>query len=200
MSAVVLRKEREMVEQDVRNGLANALEQELVVRGEGTSSASPASVYGVLVDLRSHEIWAGERQKKSTRLLSVEAAPGPAMVGTEFRTTGADPMGTFADRSVVTEAAPGKVLEFVTESQLTTKKGATVDWTNVHRYELSADGTGTRIAYTIRIVRISRLTGMLGLYRVPGLRGLVLKASGGVAKRGVRNLAQLAEEREEGVR
>ena len=189
-----------MMEQDVRNGRANALEQELVVRGEGTSSASSASVYEVLVDLRSHGIWAGERQKKSTRLLSVEAAPGPAMVGTEFQTTGADPMGTFADRSVVTEAAPGKVLEFVTESRLTTKKSATVDWTNVHRYELSADGKGTRITYTIRIVRISRLVGMLGLFKVPGLRGLVLKASGGVAKRGIRNLAQLAEEREDRVR
>ncbi len=59
--------------------------------------------------------------------------------------------------------------------------------------------TGLRIFYTIRIVtRISELVGMLGLYKVPGLRGLVLKASGGVARRGVRNLAQLAEEREKG--
>ena len=189
-----------MAEQDTRNGRANALEQELVVRVEETSSASPASVYEVLADLRSHAIWAGERQKSNTRLLSVEAPAGPAMVGTEFQTTGADPMGTFADRSVVTEAAPGKAFEFVTEAQLTTKKGAAVDWTNVHRFELSSDGAGTRIAYTIRIVRISRLVGMLGLFKVPGLRGLALKASGGVAKRGVRNLARLAEEREEGGR
>ena len=111
------------------------------------------------------------------------------MVGTEFQTTGVDPMGTFADRSVVTEAAPGKAFEFVTEARLTTKKGEAVDWTNVHRYELSSDGAGTRITYTIRIVRISRFVGMLGLFKVPGLRGLALKASGGVAKRGVRNLA-----------
>ncbi|HEX5937226.1 MAG TPA: SRPBCC family protein [Actinomycetota bacterium] len=185
-----------MVEQGIRNGRANALEHELVVRVEETSSASPASVYEVLADLRSHAIWAGERQKSTTRLLSVEAPPGPAMVGTEFLTTGADPMGTFADRSIVTEAAPGTALEFVTEAQLTTKKGATVDWTNVHRFELSSDGAGTRITYTIRIVRISRLVGMLGLFKVPGLRELALKASGGVAKRGVRNLARYAEELE----
>jgi hypothetical protein len=189
-----------MAEQDIRNGQANALEQELVVRVEEASSASPGSVYEVLADLRSHAIWAGERQKSNTRLLSVEAPPGPAMVGTEFQTTGADPMGAFADRSVVTEAWPGKALEFVTEAQLTTKKREAVDWTNVHRYELASDGAGTRITYTIRIVRISRFVGMLGLFRVPGLRGLAIKASGGVARRGVRNLARLAEEQEAGGR
>jgi hypothetical protein len=49
--------------------------------------------------------------------------------------------------------------------------------------------------YTIRIVRISELTGMLAMFKVPGLRGLALKASSGVATRGVRNLARAAEER-----
>lgn len=181
--------------QKAENTAGNALKQELVVRVEEASSASPASVYQVLADLRSHEIWAGERQKSTTRLLSIEAPSGLAMVGTEFETTGMDPMGDFADRSVVTEAVPGKAFEFVTEAHLTTKKGDAVDWTNVHRFELSSDGAGTRISYTIRIVRISRFVGMLGLFKVPGLRGLALKASGGVAKRGVRNLARFAEER-----
>ena len=178
----------------------NALKQELVVRVEETSSASAGSVYGLLADLRSHEIWAGERQKANTRLLSVEAPAGPATVGAEFQTTGADPMGTFSDRSVVTEAASGRAFEFVTEARLTTKKGEAVDWTNVHRFELSPESAGTRIAYTIRIVRISRFVGMLGLFKVPGLRRLALKASSGVAKRGVRNLARFAEEREGGAR
>jgi len=184
--------------QKAENTAGNALKQELVVRVEEASSASPASVYQVLADLRSHEIWAGERQKSTTRLLSIEAPSGPAMVGTEFETTGVDPMGDFADRSVVTEAVPGKAFEFVTEAHLTTKKGEAVDWTNVHRFELSSDGAGTRISYTIRIVRISRFVGMLGLFKVPGLRGLALKASGGVARRGVRNLARFAAERERG--
>jgi hypothetical protein len=184
-----------MAEQRTRNGRANALGQELVVRVEDASSASPASVYEVLADLRSHAIWAGERQKKNTRLLSVEAPAGAAMVGTEFLTTGADPMGTFEDRSVVTEAIPGKALEFVTEAHLTTKKGKVADWTNVHRYELAPDGDGCGIVYTIRITRISELPGMLALFKVPGLRTLALKASSGVARRGVRNLARLAESR-----
>jgi hypothetical protein len=183
-----------MAEQGTRNGRANALGRELVVRVEERSSASPGSVYGVLADLRSHTIWAGERQKPKTRLLSIEAPAGSALVGTEFQTTGADPMGTFADRSVVTEATPGRTLEFVTEARLTTKKGTAADWTNVHRYELSPAGDGTRITYTIRITRISELVGMLRIFKVPGLRSLGLKASAGVARRGVRNLARLAEE------
>lgn len=182
-----------MAEQGITNGRANALGQELVVRVEGTSAAAPASVYEVLADLRSHVVWAGERQKKNTRLLSVEAPAGPAMVGTEFRTTGADPMGTFADRSVVTEAISGKALEFVTEARLTTKKGMQVDWTNVHRYELTPEDAGSRIVYTVRIIRISELVGMLGLFKVPGLRALALKVSEGIARRGVRNLARTAE-------
>ncbi len=57
---------------------------------------------------------------------------------------------------------------------------------------------GETEGYTIRIVRISELAGMLGLFKVPALRGLALKASAGVAKRGVRNLARLAEETAEG--
>ena len=183
-----------MAEQGARNGRANALGRELVVRVEERSSASPASVYAVLSDLPSHAIWAGERQKRNTRLLSIKAPAGSALVGTEFQTTGADPMGTFADRSVVTEATPGRTLEFVTEAHLATKKGRAADWTNVHRYELAPAGDGTRITYTIRITRISELVGMLAIFKVPGVRSLGLKASAGVARRGVRNLARLAEE------
>jgi hypothetical protein len=174
---------------------ANALEQELIVRVEEPSRASADAVFGVLADLRSHLRWAGEQQKRKTRLLTIEAPEGPAVVGTEFQTTGADPMGGFTDRSVVTEAVPGRTLEFVTEARLTTKKGKGIDWTNVHRYELEPTADGCRIVYTIRIVRISELAGMLVAFKIPGLRGLAVKASTGVAKRGVRNLARLAEGR-----
>jgi hypothetical protein len=95
MGPVHPRKEKEMEGQNTRNGRANALGGELVVRVEETTSASPEAVYEILGDLRSHAIWAGERQKKNTRLLSVEAPGGAAAVGTEFHTTGADPMGNF---------------------------------------------------------------------------------------------------------
>jgi hypothetical protein len=173
---------------------ANALRHELVVRTEEPSHAPAETVYGLLADLRTHPIWAGERQKRRTRLLTIDAPQGPASVGTEFHTTGADPMGSFSDRSVVTEALPARAFEFVTEAHLQTKRGEGIDWTNVHRYELESTGDGCRIAYTIRITRISELSGMLAIFRIPGLRGLGLKASARVARRGVRNLARMAEE------
>lgn len=179
---------------------ANALKQELVVRVEATSRATTEAVYAVLADLSSHIAWAGERQGKRTRLLTIDAPAGPAVVGTEFHSTGADPMGTFSDRSVVTEATPGKAFEFVTEARLTTKKGIATDWTNVERYELEPTVGGCRIVSTSRVTRISELPGMLGAFNVPGLRALGLAVSAKVSRRSVRNLARVAEERAEGGR
>ncbi|MEX0985115.1 MAG: SRPBCC family protein [Actinomycetota bacterium] len=176
------------------NGRANALGRQIVVRTEERSEASPEAVYALLSDPRSHLTWAGERQSKKTRLLSVDAPEGPVGVGSEFTTTGADPLGSFADRSVVTEAAPGRTLEFVTEARLHTKKGRDVDWTNVHRYELHPDGSGTKIVNEVTIARISELPGMLAVFKIPLLSGLAVKASAGVARRGVKNLARMAEE------
>jgi len=176
-------------------GRANALKHELVMRVEARSSATPEAVYDVLADPRTHLIWAGERQGKKTRLTSVEAPDGPAVVGTEFTTTGADPMGTFGDTSVVTEASRPGVLEFVTEATLTTKKGVASNWTLVHRYEIAADGAGSRIAYTERVTRISDLPGMLTIFNVRGLSGVLLRFSKRITRKSVRNLARLAEER-----
>ena len=176
---------------------ANALKRELVVRVEATSRASAETVYAVLSDLPTHTVWAGERQGKKTRLLTIDAPTGPAVVGTEFSSTGSDPMGSFSDRSVVTEAQPGRTFEFVTESRFSTKKGTTSEWTNVERYELRSTGDGCRIVCTGRVTRMSELVGMLALFNVPGLRGLVLKASARVSRRTVRNLARYAEERPE---
>jgi len=176
---------------------ANALRRELVVRVDATARATPAAVYELLADLSTHRVWAGERQGARTRLLTIEAPPGPALVGTEFRSTGADPMGTFSDRSVVTEATPGEAFEFVTEARLTSKKGATSDWTNVERYELEPTAGGTRIVCTSRVTRISRLPGTLALFNVPGVRAVGLAVSAKVSRRSLRNLARLAEERSE---
>jgi len=186
-----------MKEQYAGSRRANALGEgrELVVRTEEHSAATAGAVFDLLTDLRSHLEWAGALQGKKTRLVSLEAPEGPAKVGTEFETTGADPMGRFSDRSVVTEATQKEVFEFVTEARLETKNGEPVDWTVVHRYELSPDGTGCRIVCTDRVTRISALPGMLGMFRVPVLRWLGLKASGTVSRRSVRNLARLAEQR-----
>jgi uncharacterized protein YndB with AHSA1/START domain len=174
---------------------ANALKHAFVVRAEARSRAPAEVVYDVLADVRSHLTWAGERQKQNTRLVEVEAPEGPASVGTEFATIGADPMGRFADRSVVTEARPPTLFEFVTEAHLETKKGKTADWTNTHRYELTATADGCRIAYTVTVTRISALPGMLAMFNSRLLSGLAKKAAGGVGRRGVRNLARMAEER-----
>jgi hypothetical protein len=174
----------------------NALKKELVVRVEATSAALPETVYGLLADLSSHLVWAGERQAKKTRLLTIDAPAGPAVVGTEWRSTGSDPMGTFSDRSVVTEATPGEAFEFVTEAHLATKKGGSSDWTGVERYELEPVPAGCRIVVTSRITRMTELPGMVALFNVPVLRELGLKLSAKVSRRTVRNLARLAEERE----
>lgn len=178
----------------LKNG--NALKKEFVVRVEADSSASAETVYAALADLEAHTIWAGERQGKKTRLLTMDTPAGLAVVGTEFHTTGSDPMGTFDDRSVVTEATPGRVFEFVTEARLTTKKGRPSAWTNVQRYELERTAEGTRIVWTGRITRIDELPGMLAMFNVPVLRELGRKTAARVSRRTVRNLARYAEEQE----
>ena len=185
-----------MTAQQIGNGRANALkggERSITVQVD--CSAPAEVVWDVLADLRTHAVWGGEHQKPRTRILLIEAPDGPAVVGTEFATTGADPMGRFHDRSVVTEAMRPSTFEFVTEATLETKKGKRADWTNVHRYELTSTEKGCRISYTIRITRISSLPGMLAIFNVPVLSGLALKGSAGVGRRGIRNLAALADQR-----
>ncbi len=184
-----------MATRRVGSGRANALKQEVVIRFEERSQAPVEVVYDLLADLRSHLVWAGERQGKKTRLVSLEAPEGPAGVGTEFRTEGTDPMGRFTDVSVVTEATRPPVFEFVTEARLQTKRGKGVDWTIVHRYELVPEEGSCRIRYTQRITRVSELPGMLAVFKVPVLSALALKVSEGLDRRGVRNLARMAEER-----
>jgi uncharacterized protein YndB with AHSA1/START domain len=185
-----------MTAQRTGNGRANALKGgERSVRVERDTSAPVEAVWDLVADLRTHARWAGDMQKPRTRLLSIDAPSGVAAVGTEFTTSGADPMGRFTDRSVVTEATRPSTFEFVTEASLETKKGARSDWTVVHRYDLTPSGTGTRIVYTIRITRVSDLVGMLAIFKVPVLSTIALKGSAGVARRGVANLAAMAEER-----
>jgi uncharacterized protein YndB with AHSA1/START domain len=174
----------------------NVLRTELRWAARATGRAAPEDVYDLLADLRSHLVWGGEHQGRTTRLLSMEAPEGPARVGTEFRSAGTDPMGRFEDTSVVTRAERPRLFEFVTEARLVTAGGRTVEWTLVHRYEITpSPQAGCQVHYQGRIVRISELPGMLRLLGIPGIRTLALKASGGLAARGLRNLVRLAEER-----
>jgi hypothetical protein len=158
------------------------------------SAASAPIVYDLLADPAAHLVWAGKRQG-SSRLLTMDAPSAPIGVGDEFSTTGADPMGRFTDRSVVTEATPPTAFEFVTEAILTTKKGATSVWTDVHRYEIAPDERGCRIAYTLRVTRISALPGMLRIFNWPVLSSMGVRAAAGMAEKGIANLSAMAEER-----
>lgn len=185
-----------MVTQQRGNGRANALKGEIGFHLEETTTAPAEIVYDRLADIRNHLEWGGKMQPKDNfRLLSIDGPEEPALVGTEFQSTGADAMGRFADSSVVTEATRPSVFEFVTEARLSTKKGKVVEWTNIHLYELVSQGEGCRIAYTLRTVRLSEMPGALAMFRVPGLRSLAVKVSGSSARKGLRNLVELAEER-----
>jgi len=179
-------------------GRANALKGELSVRLQETSRAPAEVVYDLLADIPSHLEWGGRMQPKKTyRLLSVEAPEGPAAVGTEFGSTGADAMGEFADSSVVTGATRPRLFEFVTEARLSTKKGRVAEWTNVHRYELEPKDDGCVITYTVRILRISELPGPLVAFKIPGLRAIGMRIGGYNSRKGLRALARLAEQRAE---
>lgn len=173
---------------------ANALKRPIHVHAEQTCAAPPEAVYGLLADPTSHLVWGGERQGKKTRLLSVDSPPAPVGIGDEFSTTGADPVGAFSDRSVVTEATAPSTFEFVTEATLTTKKGDRAVWTNVHRYEITPTPTGSTIAYTLRIERITALPGMLAIFNWPIVSQLAVGASTRLVKKGLANLAAMAQE------
>jgi uncharacterized protein YndB with AHSA1/START domain len=167
----------------------------LEARVEITTPADPDAVYATLADLPTHLEWAGNRASKTARMLTMDAPEGEAKVGTEFSSTGADPMGAFADQSVVTEAVPGRIFEFVTEARQTPKRGGEpVEWTLVHRYEIASQGGGSRISYGVRITRISRLPGMLKLF---GTRfaWVGMRMSSSIAKRSLRNISAVARER-----
>ena len=179
--------------------MGNALKGEIVVRVEEAVAAPSGVVFDLLADIGSHLEWGGRMQKKkSFRLLSIRAPEGPASVGTEFSSSGADAMGTFNDTSVVTEATRSSLFEFVTEARLSTRKGGVVEWTLVHRYEIGPKDEGCSVSYTIRTVRISELPGALRLFNAPGLRALLTGVARSNVRRGFHNLAIMAEQRATG--
>jgi hypothetical protein len=168
--------------------------RELEGRVSAPCRAPAAVVYELLVDLTSHLEWGGTRRTGKSRLLSVDAPPGPASVGTEFSSTGQDSMCRMNDRSIVTTASPSRAFEFVTESICEFKNGTRADWTIVHRYDIEPDLDGSRIRYTHRATRASALPGPLALFRVPVLRSIAVAMSLLDLRRGFRNLVLMAEE------
>lgn len=159
-----------------------------------SASVPPARVYATLTDLSTHTTWAGSMHgKKNFGLRTLEAAADPAVVGTEFHSTGDDPMGSFTDRSVVTEATNPSVFEFVTEGHLEPKKqGKPVCDTRItYRFEIAPAGAGSTVTYR---VHISKWTNAPAVLRSAALRPIARIATKSYAKRMLRNLTTYTSE------
>ncbi len=124
-------------------------------RFEGKTTAPPERVYEVLENLADHLEWAGRRQWWNFRLLTLNAPPGPARVGTEFTSVGRIPMiGTrWNNRNIVTAADRPRLFEVTTEGSIPWKRGARGEGTFINRYEIQLDGDVTRVVYTMQQLR-----------------------------------------------
>ena len=156
------------------------------------ASVPPERIFATLADLSTHTTWAGSmHNKKNFGLRAIEAVAGPAVVGTEFRSRGDDPMGTFTDRSVVTEATSPAVLEFVTEGHLEPKKQGKADCDTriTYRFEIASAGAGSTVSYR---VHISKWTNAPAVLRSALLRPIARMATKSYAKKMLRNLTTYA--------
>jgi len=158
------------------------------------SNASPEAVYDLLADLRSHLEWAGTRQTRDFHLVSLEAPPGPATVGTSFTSTGVIPMSrrTWSDRSTVTAADRPLRFEITTQARAGARHAMTAVYR--HQYEISpAAAGGSRVTYTL--TQLSIANPMLR-WALPGMRRMTWLMTPMYSSRGLRNLVALAEERD----
>lgn len=114
-------------------------------------------------------------------------------MGVRFASTGTIPLSvrSWADSSTVTVADPFRAFGFVTEARAGGEKGMSATYR--HLYEIAAEGSGSRITYTLTQLAIARPMLRVAL---PGVREMTWSlAIPMFAGRGVRNLAALAEER-----
>jgi hypothetical protein len=158
------------------------------------SDAPTSAVYDVLADLSTHMDWAGTRQYRSFRLLSLDGS-GPVETGTVFTSVGTMPMARsrWQNRNVVAEARPPEVLEFHTEAVVTWRSGKRTEARYEHRYEIEPDGTGSRVTYRLRQTAISNppLRMRLPIMRTMTHRVMIPR----FCRRGFRNLLRSAERR-----
>jgi hypothetical protein len=161
----------------------------------GRSRARPEQVFDVLADLRTHLEWGGNRQFKSFRLLSLDAPGGPAEVGTRFTSTGRIPMNRalFDNLNEVTEADRPRLFEITTESTIPWPKRAAGAGTFVNTFQISSEGTGSRVVYRSAQLRFREPPWGL---RYPLLRNVTYRIWIPIwSRRGFRNLLRMAEER-----
>ena len=157
-----------------------------------TSSASPEAVYDVIAELRNHLVWSGEMaDDDGFKMLSLDAPEGPAVVGTAFRSSGTAEKDTFHDRSVVTEAIRPSRFVIETDAMLERKSAPTWEAHFVHAYDITPEGTGSRIVYRETVERVNYLPYWLK----PGIRTLFRPWVNRADRKQLRNLARLAEER-----
>ena len=160
-----------------------------------TSSASPEAVFEVIADLRNHLIWSGERaESDGFKMLTLEAPPGPAVVGTTFTSSGSAGKDTFHDRSVVTEVSRSRTFVIETDARLERRNAEPWEAHFSHRYDVLPDSSGSRIVYTETIERVNYLPYWLK----PGIRTIFKPLVNRADRKQLRNLARLAEERSAG--
>jgi uncharacterized protein YndB with AHSA1/START domain len=155
------------------------------------SNASPEAVYDLLVDLQSHLEWAGTRQTRDFHLVSLEAPPGPATVGTTFTSTGVIPMSRrrWSDRSTVTAADRPVNFEMTTQARAGERRAMSAVYR--HRYEISPEASGSRVTYTLTQLAIAN---PMLRWALPGMRRMTWLMTPMYAGRGLRNLLALAEQ------
>jgi hypothetical protein len=161
----------------------------------GHSQASPEVVYDTLADLGSHMEWAGRRQYRSFRLVSLDAPPGPAQVGTVFESVGRIPMNSarWHNHNTVTKAVRPSVFEITTEGRIPWKKRAAGEGTFVNRFEIVPDGSGSRVTLVIKQLRFRNPPWGL---RYPMMRSVTARVWIPIwFHRGFRKLLRQAEER-----
>jgi Polyketide cyclase / dehydrase and lipid transport len=156
-------------------------------------TARPETVYDLLSDLRTHLVWAGERQKSDYRLLTLESPPGVARVGTTFTSTGKIPMSTsrWEDRSTVTVADAPTVFEFDTEGRVKGRRTMTSRWRS--GYEIQPVSGGCVVTHRLALLSVENPVLRL---RSP-MRAFTFKFGIPMfSGRGLRNLLKLAEQHE----
>lgn len=159
------------------------------------SAAPPEVVFDVVSDLRAHLVWGGERATDETfKLLDLQTSDETARVGTTFSSTGANFNGTFHDRSTVSEVSRPSRFRIETDSHLDRKHGRDWDGHWIHRYDIEADGDGSRIVYTDTLERVNYVPYWLQWWLRPLTRREIHKAD----TKQLGNLARLAEERAAG--
>ena len=95
----------------------------------------------MLADLSTHMDWAGKRQHRGFRLLSLSGT-GPMEAGAEFTSVGSMPMARSRreNDNVVVEARRPEVVEFHTDAVVVWRNGERTEARYEHRYEISPDG------------------------------------------------------------